>query len=651
MLSVITEAEQPTKRLNATERDEIDFAARVYDKDTPVPPAWDGTQVFHGIAVTAGRDHVRAAADDLLRCGGGIACDIETSGVSAALRHQIKVVVFGIADRVIALDPRDPMQRQEIVRLIAEAPSLFFHNAGFDVPLLTAAGLMQPNHVEKVFDTILMDRLAEPAKLAKHDLASVVKRVLGFETGDITSAFKAAGYRTKGAGFLYSDIDSPLYLSSAALDAAMTARIAPILWEAAITRMTTGHPFSSVSLDRAGAEYVLHREHVVQRVMLYTSVRGYALDEDAYTAYVDSTEAQLHAARQTLEHAGLRPGVGGDLVTRLDADGVLPADWTRTKTGKLSATKADWLKPSIAVHPLVVAHTAVAEIEKMRRDYLDKMLDFAAFTGRVHPQVTVLAAVTGRMSAGSPPVQQFPADARTMILADDPNGWVSIDYSAVEPMVSAYSSGQFDLAAQIMHGGDAYLPVAAMAGLPQNKDGRTQAKGVFLGLLYGYGKDSLAAKLGMSVEDSQALKARVSGNIPAISAWMDTLRNAANRTGMTITAAGRIAQVDRDPEGWKWKGYQAQNYFHQGSAYDLLSDAIYEIHRQGMASEIRFAIHDELVVTAAAAEQVQQIMRTTAPSLERFLASTAEARHNYFGTTAFEFPIDANELPTCWKKV
>ena len=258
-----------------------------------------------------------------------------------------------------------------------------------------------------------------------------------------------------------------------------------------------------------------------------------------------------------------------------------------------------------------------------------------------------------------------------MILADDPGGWVSIDYSAVEPLVAAYCSGQLDLAYEIVRGGDAYVPIAKLSGLmPQDLDmetaknhpGRKKAKTVFLGLLYGTGSAKLATQLGIEdivinesgrpfSKQAQELKDQVLAGIPAIGAWMDTLRNTANRCGMTVTAAGRIAIVDTDPITGQRKGYQAQNYFHQGSAYDLLADAIAEIHRQGLARHIRFAIHDELVVAAEAADQVMHIMRTTAPALDRFLADSAEDRRRVFGTDKFEFPIDAHPLPHHWEKV
>lgn len=658
----------PHARVSASERDEVEFGQRVYDKDTPVRPAWDGESRVHGVSIWAGRAHAERAVTDLLNRQAYLAVDIETSGVSAQHRHQIKCVSVATHDLAVVLDPRDQKQAHQIRRVLAEAPGVIAHNCSFDIPLIVGAGLATDEIVERVFDTIIFSRLADPSKFGKHGLGHLSEVYLGWDGGDIAETFKAQGYRTKGAGFLYSDIDSPAYLTGAAMDAAATARLAPVLFDKAIHTLVSGHPFGTMNaaldqfsgygVDRDGAVRIIEDAHIVQRVMLYASIRGYKLDDDALDAYMTRTEQKFHAARQTLEDAGIRPGNGSDVIKLVDESGNLPGDWKRTPSGILSATQKDFEK--LTGHPLAAAHLTYKGIEKMRRDYLDKLWEYADFDGRVHPQVGVLAAVTGRMSASNPPVQQFPEDARPMIVADDPGGWVSIDYSAVEPLVAAYSSGEYGLAHEITHGGDAYVPVAKWAGLipsdmpfeqAKESSGRKKAKVVFLALLYGTGRAALATQLGMSEDEAQELKDRVLASIPSLKVWMDSLRNTANRTGLTMTAAGRIAGVERDPKNGKWKGYQAQNFYHQGSAYDLLSDGIVELHRQGLAKEVRFAIHDELVVTKDASAEIQHIMSTSSRSLTRFLRPFERQRREFFGTTDFVFPTDTNELPTHWKKV
>jgi DNA polymerase-1 len=414
---------------------------RVYDSHTPVPPAWVGERNHQGIRLVVGRDHVAGAVAELLSRRAPLAADIETSGTSAAFSRQLKVVTVGTPDLVVALDPRDEYQRPIIRRIIGEAPELIFHNAAFDVPLLVGDGLADIGIVERTTCTLVTARLAIPGR-EKRTLSALASRFLGIETGDIVDIFKAAGYKNRAAGFESMDIDAPTYLTSAMLDTAVTARLRPALDEAAVTQLATNHGYLNFGLDREGALDELRRQQVVDRVMLRASVRGYTLDEDYYERYIDSQVRVQRDAEMALESAGLNPGHGPSLAAKLAANGVLPPGWKRTTKTHQPSAERDELK-KLKGNPLVGAHLTYTEIRKNRDDYLDKLLDYARFDGRVHPQLHILGAgSTGRMSAGDPPVQQFPDTARQMVLADDPGGWVSIDWTAVEPMVAAYTSGQ-----------------------------------------------------------------------------------------------------------------------------------------------------------------------------------------------------------------
>jgi DNA polymerase-1 len=454
------------------------------------------------------------------------------------------------------------------------------------------------------------------------------------------------------------DIDVPGYLRNAMLDTAVTARLAPALYEAAIAQLTTGHPFAGVGLDRAGACNEIERQQIVNRVMLRSSIHGFLLDADYYDTYVDEQRTALDSAKSTLSAVGIEPGraQGASVVAYLSAEGRLPGDWPRTeKTGSLSAERKNFKK--IKDDPLVQAHLAYTEIEKNLGDYLLKLREYAEFDGRVHPQVHVLGAgATGRMSAGDPPVQQFPDTARQMILADDPGGWVSIDWTSVEPMVAAYTAGDLDLVEQVLSGVDTYVPIARAAGLipdslsnveAKEHSGRKQAKTIVLGLLYGKGVPLLAAELGSDEETAAQLKHKVLGGIPKIGRWMNALKDNATKTGKTTTAAGRIVPVEPDRERGGYKGYMAQNYYHQGSAYDCLADALVEVHRQGLSSSVRLAVHDELVVTADAAEDVAQIMESSTVSLARFLITGGQG----WRSKNLVLPTDSKPLPERWKKV
>ena len=84
-------------------------------------------------------------------------------------------------------------------------------------------------------------------------------------------------------------------------------------------------------------------------------------------------------------------------------------------------------------------------------------------------------------------------------------------------------------------------------------------------------------------------------------------------------------------------GYLSHNC--QGSAYDVLAHTICEMDRQGMGDALQLAMHDEVVVDTAAAADVQQIMVTAPPFLERWAGRTPVLR------------TDRADMGATWQKV
>ena len=64
--------------------------------------------------------------------------------------------------------------------------------------------------------------------------------------------------------------------------------------------------------------------------------------------------------------------------------------------------------------------------------------------------------------------------------------------------------------------------------------------------------------------------------------------------------------------------HKSVNYNVQGSAYDVLAEALVSIDKAGLGDAVYLAMHDELVVSTEAAGDVEQIMRTPPERLVRF---------------------------------
>ena len=200
-------------------------------------PALIGTYPLPGMpgaTITAGLQPARDQLAHIFRNGPvPLAEDIETYGLGLdALR--VKCVTLATAEGAVVLDPRDPAQAGELLRAQDYASELIMHNGAFDCPNLALnTNCDQPlfvhRLVDKVVDTLIDARLAEPGDRVPKDLDACTHRYLKLEHSPIINLFRSLGYRTKRDGFLNLDIDAPAYLFGAASDGVATARLLSLI--------------------------------------------------------------------------------------------------------------------------------------------------------------------------------------------------------------------------------------------------------------------------------------------------------------------------------------------------------------------------------------------------------------------------------------
>lgn len=590
------------------------------------------------------------AVDYVEACPGNsvVAMDIETNGLGAD-SFTVKCVTAAWHDAdgavvSILLDPRDYTQRAAVARLADKAAALVFHNAPFDLPPMVHHGMISVDMIDKVTDTAVLARMAYPDTMVKKSLASLAHLAGYPDDGDTMAlAFKAAGYRTAGEGWKSMDVDSFVYRYGAMADTVVTLRVAPVLWDAAVAQLTrTDYPDVDHGgdrprriLDAAQAEALVRREQTVNRVMMRRSARGLAVDLDYLQSYRAEHEETLAQHAAVLADAGIDPdagNVGFLMVSHLAQEGLLPTDWPTTSTGKLSATRGD-LK-ALEDHPLVQAQQALTETRKVL-GYLDKVAAQAAVTGRIHPQVGILgASATGRMAYSWPELQQFPADARPIIVADDGDAWVSLDWKAIEPVVAALMARDEEFLDPFEKGADLYDPLTQAAGID-----RKVAKTVLLGLMYGMGMAKLAATLGVSEDEALRIQRGVVKAMKPTAQFLLLARDTADRCRLATTGAGRMLDVPVDLKTGRVMSSKASNYIVQGTAYDVLADAIVRCEAAGLGDFIHLALHDELVVSAQAADAIMEIMSTPPEWLADWADRTPTIR------------VDRNELGRNWAYV
>jgi DNA polymerase-1 len=568
-------------------------------------------------------DHASYVLDDpegavrLARTARFVGIDTETGSARTAGRWELSAFTVASETTAYVLDPA--RHREAIKDVLAYARLLVFHSAAYDLPVLVASGLMHPSRIGRVRDTLITARMIWPDARAgdSNSLGALADRVLGPGYAVLKSAleegWKAITSKAKAAMFGTLTLDtSPAYTAYAAFDPLVTARLyraLPSWLHAALNPSLPGfRAVDSAALDA--------REQTVNQVLVRRSSLGLAWDTEAAESVITELRTQADDLRLALISSGLDPDrpateLKRAILARLDAQGRVPASWPRLKNGELT-TAQTWMNQLAESSPLVKIARDLLQAERWIRDYTEKTNDVWVRGGRVRPQVGVQATITGRMTYGSPNLQQLPGAVRRMYAFDTPA--TSFDWSSIEPVVAAALARDPAVFGPYEQGMDLYEPVAKRAGVE-----RKTAKTVVLAQLYGQGLASLAFRLNITEDQARTLIRSVRESMPRVTRMIERVSWYGSEHGSIQTISGRRIPLPLDYKNGNrsFMGYKAVNYLVQGSAYDLLSCAIAQMAADGLADELQLAIHDELVVSTSVADDVGWIMSTPPPELVR----------------------------------
>lgn len=586
-----------------------------------------------------------------------IATDIETRGLDT-LRFSITAasVAFRLGADTVSLlfDPlRRDHHRRMLQRMYEHASTVVFHNAAYDVAPLYAHRLITRDQIRKISDTLIAARMIDTHNRGGRGLEELAVRygVMGDDRTVMKTVFAARGLK-KDEGFWSTDIDCTTYVVGALSDTVATLR----LWG---TPGVNGHGIASAAaryltspaygfggqgvLAPAAAEKVVEDAQQVNRIVLERTARGYNVDTEFPERFLAENGKKSQEAAQLLVAAGVRPRNGADLVKLLVERGEInPTLWPRTDKGALSA-KAEHLKLLEDLEhgsPLVDAYKIVANTEKVL-GYVTKVVENAGPTGRMHPEIKILGAcATGRMAASSPEIQQFPDQARGVIIADDQE-WVSCDWKSIEPVVLATASGDGDFLAMMRAGGDPYEPVGEVAGID-----RKLAKRKMLADMYGQGFAAAQLQFGWSLEETKRITYTIRDGLPILYRLIDALKAQSAAEGRVTTLTGRVMDQrfyygEASPWGnSEYKARAAPNHFCQGTALDVMHHTILELDRRGLSDHVHLWMHDEVVADVSIQAEVEEVMRTPPPFL-------AEVAHHH-GIEPF-LAVDSEVLGWAWR--
>lgn len=296
-------------------------------------------------------------------------------------------------------------------------------------------------------------------------------------------------------------------------------------------------------------------------------------------------------------------------------------------------------------HPLAQAIVTARQLNKARTTFIDTIMEHN-HNGRIHCEFHQLRSdeggtVTGRFSCSNPNLQQIPSHnplvgpmIRGLFLPEEGTRWGTYDYSSQEPRLVVHyahlmqfpGAAEFHAAYQADPRTDFHQFAADLIGIK-----RKPAKTINLGLFYGMGKGKLADKLGLTLDEANALFEVYHKKVPFVKRLSEYCMQRAEQRGTIRTLLGRKCHFNKwEPRRWGASGtpksheealaeygpeikraftYKTLNKLIQGSAADQTKKAMLEISRQGILPMLQ--MHDELdfaVESDAQGETIRDIM-------------------------------------------
>ncbi len=544
---------------------------------------------------------------------GALTIDVEHTGFPIGHRHYaLRTIQLGDENLAVVLDHEGPTghaQDEVARRHLAAAQVLHAHSASADIVPLAVAGLVEPEEAwRRTIDTGTLAKIADPA-LTKNsdDLKGLAKAVLG-EAATAPAADEARAALFKAGKWLEkTEVLTPLDKSGWAQVDHRTETMARYDGSDVLDCAALARRLPALAPDQ------LYREQTAQRMTARVAHTGFRFVPEQIDRLHDQhtrSKAAL-AALIPVENPG-SPDQVGALLTRMGA--LLPA----TKTGKPSVAKGV-LEPYAGARgsERTWAEEATSDIQHMARLILDWRHDDTALKlfldpwrdmvrngdGRARSTVYTLGADTGRMSSVRFNLQQISREGgmRACISADPGHLLITADFSSVEIRVAAALSQDRALIEMLLNGVDLHAEIAKLVWGPGfTKSNRYMAKRKVFGRIYGQGEEGMAKTDGAGLDVARNVISAMDAMTPGLTEWSRMVRGGveAGRTQYP-TYAGRVIHM---PKGAPHAG---PNYAIQGTARELLIDALLRWEQTPWGHCPLMPVHDEILAMVPADQAVE----------------------------------------------
>ncbi|AGH79526.1 DNA polymerase I [Xanthomonas citri pv. citri] len=543
-----------------------------------------------------------------LRAAGQFAFDTETDSLDplqadliglsvAAEPGQAAYLPFGHnfpgvpvqLDRTQALAQLAPLLTDPAVRKLGQ-------HGKYDLHVMRRHGVELAGYA----DDTLLESFVLNSGSARHDMDSLAKRYLGYDT------VKYEDVCGKGAKQIpFAQISLEDATRYAAEDADITLRLHRVLGP----RLA-----SEPGLERVYRDIEMPLVDVLARI----EANGVCVDAaELRRQSADLSKRMLAAQQKATELAGRTFNLDSpkQLQALLFDELKLPAV-VKTPKGQPS-TNEEALEAIADQHELPRVILEYRGLTKLRSTYTDKLPEMIhPQSGRVHTSYHQAGAATGRLSSSDPNLQNIPIRTedgrriRRAFVAPPGRKLIACDYSQIELRIMAHLSGDPGLVGAFESGADVHRATAAeVFGRTidtVSADERRAAKAINFGLMYGMSAFGLARQLGIGRGEAQDYIALYFSRYPGVRDFMETTRQQARDKGYVETVFGRRLYLDFINAGSQGQRAGAEraaiNAPMQGTAADIIKRAMVKVdgwiadHAQ--RAKMILQVHDELVFEA-----------------------------------------------------
>ncbi len=490
------------------------------------------------------------------------------------------------------------------------------HNLKFDMLVLARNGIA----IGPYEDTLVLSFALDAGKQFSHAMDELALRHFGHR------CLSFADMCGKGKSQLsFDQVPLPDATRYAAEDADVTFR----LWQRLQPR-----------LSREAATRVYERvDRPLVPVIAMMEREGIRVDRDhlrglshEFAEQMARLEGEIHAIAGRKFAVGSPKQLGEVLFAEMELKG-----GRKGKTGAHSTDAAELEKLAAQGVPIAQKILDWRQVAKLKSTYTDTLQQqINARTGRVHTSYNLIGAQTGRLSSNDPNLQNIPIRTengrriREAFVAEPGNVLLSADYSQIELRLAAHMADVPALKAAFANGDDIHALTAMELFGEVNRDTRGRAKTINFSILYGISRWGLAARMGTTADEAQALIDRYFERFPGINRYIAETLEHVRETGFTQTLFGRKVHFTRIKSANQAERQGSEraaiNAPIQGTCADIIKRAMVRmlpaLAKAGLPGvRMLLQVHDELVFEVAAPDVdaartvIRRVMATAAEPL------------------------------------